>query len=197
MARIVSLELSLASVVLAGGCEGCAAEVALGFDGGARLAAVPGALFDDAGVPVDEDGGGKGSSGDGEGWVKIDSSSAYTPRSSAWRFSAAPGFGPAEWAMGGDDWPEAWDRENHMQVVNDPIGRALEINRGDCLVPGRGVQAVRVEPTSAAVALVRMRVTFPGASDSVARPRCPARDRTPPGGRGDSARCAAQGASCP
>jgi hypothetical protein len=42
--------------------------------------------------------------------------------------------------------------------------QTLELDLGNCLVPGQGVQAIRVDPTSGTVALVRMRVTVHGAA---------------------------------
>ncbi|MBW1808164.1 MAG: hypothetical protein JRJ87_08220 [Deltaproteobacteria bacterium] len=157
-------------------------------------------------------------------WVEIDYSSAYSPQSPDWSFSDTPGWGPAEWATTGNTWPEAWDRWNNMAVVDDPIGRSLEIgpggelqlmlgfhdlisydsvtvriegrsrnccarvffdvynplnglgdsselgqqwevqvvelDMGQCFEIGQGVQAVRVDPTSGSIALVRMRVTI-------------------------------------
>jgi hypothetical protein len=41
----------------------------------------------------------------------------------------------------------------------------VELDLADCMVPGAGVQAVRVDPTggSSAIALVRLRLTLHGA----------------------------------
>lgn len=187
----------------------------------------------DTGPDAGPDGGadatdaGADESGEDTIWIEIDYASAYTPQSPDWSFSDTPGWGPAQWAMEGDTWPEAWDRWNNMQVVDDPIGRALEIGPGSelqlmlgleelasyesatvtihgrareccsstrfdvlnpwngcgtsgtlgqqwevqiveldldaCMVPGQGVQAVRVDPTSGALALVRLRLTLHGA----------------------------------
>src|SRR5688572_20602701 len=167
--------------------------------------------------------------GEGEGessatnnvWLEIDYSGAFTSSSPGWEFSATPGFPSSAWAMEGDSFPEAWDRFNNMEVVDDPIGRSLEldgelqlmvglpssvtyervlvrlegrsratsssatfdvfnpltgcgisgatmsndwdpdvveVDLADCLVPGEGVQAVRVDPTNGVLALIRMRV---------------------------------------
>jgi hypothetical protein len=65
--------------------------------------------------------------GNGEVWIEIDYSSAQSPRSPSWRFSQTPGWGPSQWAAVNATQPEAWDRWNNMSVVNDPIGRSLEI----------------------------------------------------------------------
>lgn len=65
--------------------------------------------------------------GTGDIWVEIDYSNASTPPSPSWRFSNTPGWGSAEWAAVNATRPEAWDRWNNMSVVNDPIGRSLEI----------------------------------------------------------------------
>lgn len=65
--------------------------------------------------------------GNGDIWVEIDYSAASSPRSPAFRFSNTPGWGGAQWAAVNASWPEAWDRWNNMAVVNDPIGRSLEI----------------------------------------------------------------------
>jgi hypothetical protein len=209
-------------------------------DGGVSDAGDPGDGISDAGDPGVEDGSDPGIDGGGdpdfdagdtggdgaaqEIWVEIDYSSAYSPQSPDWSFSDTPGWGPAQWAMPGDSWPEAWDRWNNMSVVSDPIGTVLEIGSGSelqlmigleelisydatrvrlegrsrataswvyfdvynpwnncgtdghmsqdwtihvveldldqCMVPGQGVQAVRVDPTQGTLALVRMRVTI-------------------------------------
>jgi hypothetical protein len=50
-----------------------------------------------------------------------------------------------------------------MSMANDWSIHVVEIDLGTCLLPGRGVQAVRVDPTSGTMALVRMRVTLEGA----------------------------------
>ncbi|MFO0725857.1 MAG: hypothetical protein U1E65_18885 [Myxococcota bacterium] len=68
--------------------------------------------------------------GNNDIWVEIDYSSASSPRSPSWRFSNTPGWGAAQWAAVNASNPEAWDRFNNMQVVNDPIGRSLEIGGG-------------------------------------------------------------------
>ena len=68
-----------------------------------------------------------GTPGTGEVWIELDYTNAYTPRSPTWRFSNTPGWGPAQWAMEGDTWPEAWDRWNNMTVGSDPIGTSLLI----------------------------------------------------------------------
>lgn len=60
-------------------------------------------------------------------WLEIDYSNAYTPSSPAWSYSPTPGWGEAQWATQGKSWPEAWDRFNNMSVVDDRIGRELEI----------------------------------------------------------------------
>jgi hypothetical protein len=65
--------------------------------------------------------------GTGEVWIELDYTSANTPRSPAFRYSNTPGWGASEWAAVNASWPEAWDRFNNMSVVNDPIGRSLEI----------------------------------------------------------------------
>ncbi|MBI5487371.1 MAG: hypothetical protein HY905_08565 [Deltaproteobacteria bacterium] len=191
----------------------------------------------DAGADGDADAGadsdavedaGADDAGDGAIWLEIDYSAASSPSSPAWSFSATPAFGAAQWATEGASYPEAWDRWDNMAVVDDPIGRALEIESGDelqvmigleeltgydsatvrlegrsrstsshvwfdvtnplsgrgvsgemsqdwtvhvvelgfgtCLLPGEGVQAVRVSPTSGTLALVRLRVTINGAT---------------------------------
>lgn len=161
-------------------------------------------------------------------WIEVDWSSAYGPQSPSFRFSDTPGWGAAQWAAANATWPEAWDRWNNLAVVNDPIGRSVEIEGGeamrlmlgldelasyeraevrvegrsratsssvyfdvynplvdcgvstttsqdwtvhvldldlaDCMVVGAGVQAVRVEPTSGTLAMVRMRLTLYGAT---------------------------------
>lgn len=163
--------------------------------------------------------------GTGEVWIEIDYSNANTSRSPTFRYSSTPGWGEAQWAAVNARWPEAWDRFNNMQVVNDPIGRSLEIGGGSelqlmlgfeelisysyatvrlegrsratsspvtfdvynpwngcgagaatfgqqwqvqaveldlaqCYEIGQGVQAVRVDPTSGTIALVRLRLTL-------------------------------------
>lgn len=85
-------------------------------------AAPPDAGPPDSGVAPDA-----GQPGSGDIWVEIDYSSASTSRSPAWRFSSTPGWGSAQWAAENATRPEAWDRWNNMSVVNDPIGRSLEI----------------------------------------------------------------------
>lgn len=68
--------------------------------------------------------------GGGEVWIEIDYSNANTSRSPTFRYSNTPGWGAAQWAAVNANWPEAWDRFNNMSVVNDPIGRSLEIGGG-------------------------------------------------------------------
>ncbi len=167
--------------------------------------------------------------GDGAGnvWLQIDYSSAFTPTSPAFTFSQTPGFTGSSWAADGASYPEAWDRFNNMQVVDDPIGTSLEldgelqlmvglsslqsydravvrlegrarevsspvtfdvynplngcgvtgvtmsndwtvhvvdVDLADCLVPGGGVQAVRVAPTNGTLALVRMKLILENAA---------------------------------
>ncbi|MBI2372875.1 MAG: hypothetical protein HYV07_02630 [Deltaproteobacteria bacterium] len=85
-------------------------------DAAAPDAAAPDAAAPDAGQP-----------GTGDPWLEIDYSSANSPRSPSWSFSATPGWGPSEWAAENANGPEAWDRWNNMQVVDDPVGRSLEI----------------------------------------------------------------------
>ncbi len=65
--------------------------------------------------------------GTGEVWIEIDYSNANTSRSPTFRYSNTPGWGAAQWAAVNANGPEAWDRFNNMSVVNDPIGRSLEI----------------------------------------------------------------------
>jgi hypothetical protein len=74
-----------------------------------------------------------GAPGMGDIWVQIDYSHASSPQSPDWSFSNTPGWGPAQWAMTGATYPEAWDRFNNMQVVADPIGQSLEIGSGSQL----------------------------------------------------------------
>ncbi len=170
-----------------------------------------------------------GAPGAGDLWIEIEYTNAFSPRSPTWRYSMSPGWPASAWTFTGSNsnGAEAWDRFNNMQVVNDPIGRVLEIggsselqlmfglsglisytgatvelygrsratssrvlfdvfnpingcgNSGEmsqdwtpdlvlldwsgCLVPGGMLQAVRVDPTSGTVALVRLRLTIHGA----------------------------------
>ena len=46
---------------------------------------------------------------------------------------------------------------------NDWTVHTVDVDLGSCLLPGQGVQAVRVAPTNGVVALVRMRVILEGA----------------------------------
>ncbi|MCK6548483.1 hypothetical protein L6R52_21735 [Myxococcota bacterium] len=81
----------------------------------------------DSGVSADS-GVDAGAPGTGDIWVEIDYRNAFSPRSPSWSYSATPGWGEPQWATSnGPGWPEAWDRFNNMQVVNDPIGTSLEI----------------------------------------------------------------------
>jgi hypothetical protein len=87
-----------------------------------------------------------GSSDAGSGtdiWMEIDYSSAYTPRSPRWSYSATPGWGEAQWAMPGDSWPEAWDRYNNMSVVDDQAGSALLIGTSSELQLMFGLEELR------------------------------------------------------
>jgi len=77
-------------------------------------------IFPDAAAPL----------GAGEIWIELDYSSAQSPRSPTFRYSNTPGWGAAQWAASNASGPEAWDRFNNMQVVNDPIGTSLEIGGG-------------------------------------------------------------------
>jgi hypothetical protein len=78
-----------------------------------------------------DQGQGNDDSGQDEVWVKIDYTEAYTTWSPGWEFSQTPGWGPAQWAMEGDDWPEAWDRFDNMDLINDWfLGQVLEIGPG-------------------------------------------------------------------
>jgi hypothetical protein len=101
---------------------------AVGPDAATLDAGSPDALVrPDASAP---DAGGPGT---GDLWIEIDYSGANTPESPSWSFSNTPGFGPAQWAMTGASFPQAWDRFNNMQVVSDPIGTTLAIGPGSQL----------------------------------------------------------------
>lgn len=68
--------------------------------------------------------------GSGDIWIEINYANANTSRSPAFSYSVSPGWTAASWDFNGSTGSpgaEAWDRFNNMQVVNDPIGRSLEI----------------------------------------------------------------------
>lgn len=52
---------------------------------------------------------------------------------------------------------------SNATMAHDWSLHLVEVNLGSCLVPGGGVQAIRVAPTSQGLALVRMRLTIKGA----------------------------------
>jgi hypothetical protein len=66
--------------------------------------------------------------GSGDLWIEIEYAGAFSPQSPSWSYSNTPGWTSSDWAFtGGGCCAEAWDRFNNMVVVDDPIGRALEI----------------------------------------------------------------------
>jgi hypothetical protein len=75
-------------------------------------------------------------------WIEIDYSGAWSPQSPDWEVSNTPGFGLAEWAPEGWSWPEAWDRFNNMEVIDDRIGRALIIGPGSELQLMIGIEEI-------------------------------------------------------
>jgi hypothetical protein len=72
--------------------------------------------------------------GSGDVFVEIDYSFADDPERPDFRFSDTPGFGPAEWAYndpfgGGMTTPDAWDRFQTLDVINDfRLGRVLAVD---------------------------------------------------------------------
>ncbi len=70
-----------------------------------------------------------GNSGDGV-WIEVDFSDAYSETSPDWAFSATPGFGAADWAYGGESYPEVWDPYNGINMNDDPIGTLAEVPEG-------------------------------------------------------------------
>ena len=51
-----------------------------------------------------------------------------------------------------------------VEMSNDWTVHTVDVDLGNCLVPGDGVQAVRVAPSSGTMALVRMKVILQGAA---------------------------------
>ena len=72
---------------------------------------------------------------DGVGF-QIDYSNANTVSKPTYTYSPTPGWGEAQWAPAGKDWPYAVDLFNNASVINDQIGKVA-------LLSGTG-EAVRV-----------------------------------------------------
>jgi len=60
-------------------------------------------------------------SGDGV-WFQIDYSNAFSVSNPDYTYSPTPGWGEAQWAPAGKDWPYAVDLFNNAKVVDDQIG---------------------------------------------------------------------------
>ena len=64
-------------------------------------------------------------------WFEIDYSNAFTVTNPAWTFSATPGWGEAQWAPQGKNWPEVWDVYNNASVITDQIGKVALLDGGN------------------------------------------------------------------
>ncbi|WP_293246866.1 hypothetical protein [Nannocystis sp.] len=62
-----------------------------------------------------------GNDGDGV-WFQIDYSNAFTVSNPTYSYSPTPGWGEAQWAPAGKNWPYAVDLFNNAKVINDQIG---------------------------------------------------------------------------
>ena len=61
---------------------------------------------------------------DGDGvWFQIDYSNASSVSNPSYSYSPTPGWGEAQWAPAGKDWPYAVDLFNNASVKNDQIGK--------------------------------------------------------------------------
>ncbi len=69
-------------------------------------------------------------------WFQIDYSNAFSVSNPTYTYSPTPGWGEAQWAPAGKDWPYAVDLFNNASVINDQIGKVA-------LLGGTG-EAVRV-----------------------------------------------------
>nr|WP_293173372.1 DUF4215 domain-containing protein [Nannocystis sp.] len=69
-------------------------------------------------------------------WFQIDYSNAGSVSSPAYTYSPTPGWGEAQWAPAGKNWPYAVDLFNNASIINDQIGKVA-------LLSGTG-EAVRV-----------------------------------------------------
>jgi cysteine-rich repeat protein len=69
-------------------------------------------------------------------WFQIDYSNAFSVSNPTYTYSPTPGWGEAQWAPTGKDWPYAVDLFNNAKVINDQIGTVA-------LLDGTG-KAVRV-----------------------------------------------------
>jgi cysteine-rich repeat protein len=56
-------------------------------------------------------------------WFQIDYSNAFTVSNPTYTYSPTPGWGEAQWAPAGKNWPYAVDLFNNAAVVNDQIGK--------------------------------------------------------------------------
>ncbi len=113
---------------------GPAGDAALDAGASPDAAAAGDASLGDAG-PRDAATGDAGSgdaavAGSSDLWIELSYGGAFTPSSPSWSYSMSSGWTAASWAFNAGSGAEAWDRWNNMSVVNDPIGRALEIGSG-------------------------------------------------------------------
>jgi len=56
-------------------------------------------------------------------WFQIDYSNAFSVSNPTYTYSPTPGWGEAQWAPQGKNWPYAVDLFNNASVVNDQIGK--------------------------------------------------------------------------
>jgi cysteine-rich repeat protein len=61
-------------------------------------------------------------------WFQIDYSNAFSVSNPSYTYSPTPGWGEAQWAPTGKDWPYAVDLFNNASVVNDQIGKVALLN---------------------------------------------------------------------
>ncbi|MCA9686295.1 MAG: DUF4215 domain-containing protein [Myxococcales bacterium] len=66
-------------------------------------------------------------------WLDIEYKNAGSPYSPKWTYSATPGFGEAQWAPKGSDWPEINLKGAVKMNYNDPFGTVCDIGSGQWL----------------------------------------------------------------